>query len=327
MKHNMILFVENKHTRTDFAKHNFIFMQQHQYILKTITGFTLIELLITGLLSAVMSMAVASLLIFSIQQFNILIHQHKIEEEMLWASYHIRGFLSQAINIHEQVGTTCSLPNNVGASMQDQGFIVENYTNTCASTPMAVIAVFPRENAVDVNRVNLFTTAIFYQAARATASDGIPHSGKLYFDVGEESGERIEFLPDETDIIYTGLHSFEVEDVEKMDVNNLLQNNGGSPTAITGVLAKSAKITLTFRYFLFANGENGQFYDYATTNSATLAYRDVENVVHINFHNNIMIKCADVPTGCDSSTSPTYKERIFGNIYFYKMVIPPEMIL
>ena len=294
------------------------------------SGSMLIELLVVTAISSVVTLATSSLLIFSIEQFNILVQQHKTQENLLWASYHIRSYFSQAVNLQQGTGsaTSCSLSEAKG-NLRDQGWMVPEYNDvTTPCSGMAVIAVFPRENATDTNGVDLFVSAIFYEPAVTTSSNGEPSPGRLYFDVGERSANRaVNLTPDDTDIIYSGIHDFKIHNVETMRAFDTCQNNMGSITCgVSNLMIKTATVTLTFRYFLFPDGKRGERHDYAT-NSQTLNYVDISQEVNINFHNNIMTKCKNVMTGCDENTQHTYKERLFGNIYFYKMIIPASLIL
>lgn len=296
---------------------------------------TLMEILIVAGISSVLSLAISSLLIFSIEQFNVLVQQHKTEEDMLWASYHLRSFFSQSINMQRRAVTTpsCTLSSiSTLGDLQDQGSMVSNYGGTGAGscTPnnsMALIAIFPRENATHYQNIDLFVSAIFYQPPTATGT-GLPNPGRLFLDVGERSGGTVHFVPDNTDVVYSGLSDFKVENIELMNMADACQNSAGTVTCSgPNTMIKTAEVTVTFRYFLFNDGKGGQRHDY-TINCRTAGAncRDLENVIAINFHNNILTKCKDVMTGCDPATNPAYKERLFGNIYFYKMAIPPGLL-
>ncbi len=299
-------------------------------------GFSLVELLVAVALSGFLTVAVASILIFSVEQFNILVQQHKAEEDLLWASYYVRSYLSQAVNTEvKEVGNStnknCHLTKALLGNFRDQGFIISKYKkpkpqDVCSDTPItSLIALFPRENSFSYNTVDLFVSAIFYQRPSSSAgntTNDVP--GKLYIDVGERSGHSYLFAPDSTDIVFSGLSDFELE-IIGMDVSDVCENNNSGNVTCnhTHNMAKTAKITLTFRYFLFADDPQGQRYDYGA-NIRTINAKDLENVIEINFHNNNMMKCKNLITGCNPTQRPAGKERIFGNIYFYKTLMPPE---
>ena len=290
-------------------------------------GFTLIELMIAATLTSFMALAISSVFIFSIEQFNILMQQHKTEEAMLFASYHIRSYLSQAINM--QIVTAgvpkCHLePSDIDPNDSDRGFIVDSYDSACTDE-IALIALFPRENSFKYNSVDLFETSIFYERPEDT------RPGRLMFGLGTRTSRDTSFLHSPhspNNIIYEGLSDFEITfpDQGNRNVQNICGPDTGSCT--TKNMARTAQVTLKFRYFLFTEGGGGNLYDYVSDIREVNA-REVENIISINFHNNTMAKCAEIGTGCDPDSpdaTGTEKERIFGPIYFYKLVIPAGLL-
>ena len=303
-------------------------------------GFTLIELMITVTLTSFIALAISSVFIFSVEQFHILMQQHKTEEAMLFASYHMRSYLSQAVNT-QRVTTTpsCHLKQAdiTGPANTDRGFIVEydydnqDPTTTCSSSippETALVALFPRENSFKYNSVDLFETSIFYERPTAPTATDSSRPGRLMFGLGTRtSGSTTSFLHSPHsphNIIYTGLSHFELKDIVVKDAQNICPPTGpcgGRP------MIRTAQVLLRFRYFLFIEGSGGNFYDY-TSEIREVNAREIENTIDINFHNNTMAKCSggDMGMGCNATDHPTGKERIFGPIYFYKLVIPAGLL-
>lgn len=280
-------------------------------------GFTLVEVMIATGLSAFLALAVSSILIFSVEQFDTLVQQHKMEERVLWASYHLRSYLSQAVNTH-RIGSSCRIEQSNIGTLQDQGFIIEQYPCASPSSSADLIAIFPRENSFKFRTVDLFHTAIFYRRP-----DG-PDPGVLSIGVGGRTGMGYFHAFESPDnIIYRGLSAFEAM-VLSEDADDICRRQGSIVTCSSQPMAKTARFTLRFRYFLFADGAGGVRHDY-TANIREINARELTSVIDVNFHNNTITKCEHMITGCDPDVNPTGKERIFGSIYFYKVVVPPGL--
>ena len=293
-------------------------------------GFTLVELMIAVTLTSFITLAISSVFIFSVEQFNILLQQHRTEEAMLFASYHMRSYLSQAVNM--RVGLTGVSPPTspschiatIPATSTDQGFIVNGYTHdsSLCPQPIALVAIFPRENSFKYNTVDLFETSIFYERPTPPTATEPSLPGRLFFGLGTRTSRNTTHFHSPhspNNIIYTGLSHFEIRDIAFENANTCF---GGSCSSTP--MIKTATVTLRFRYFLFTDGTGGNFYDYTSDIRAVNA-REMENTIEINFHNNTMEKCDNSLVGCISTTGAE-KERIFGPIYFYKLVIPAGLL-
>ena len=216
-------------------------------------GFTLIELMIAVTLTSFMALAISSVFIFSVEQFNILLQQHKTEEAMLFASYHIRSYLSQAINMQIVSSTPpCYIKpsDTTGTINADRGFIIQ-YDTSCSLPPspeIALVALFPRENSFKYNSVDLFETSIFYE--RPT---GI-RPGRLMFGLGTRTSRTTSFLHSPHsphNIIYEGLSSFEMTFPSQgiREVQNICDPGPGTCSMKT--MARTAQVTLKFPLFSF----------------------------------------------------------------------------
>ena len=290
-------------------------------------GFTLIELMIAVTLTSFIALAISSVFIFSVEQFHILMQQHKTEEAMVFASYHTRSYLSQAVNM-QLVGTQgtpdCHLNSGV-VNEPDRGFIVEHHS-TCLTPSTSLVALFPRENSFKYSSVHLFGTSIFYERPTALTSTEASRPGRLIFGLGQSTSEagHVHSPHSPNNIVYTGLSHFEIttnpEDIK--EVNNICNR---LTTCTIVPMVKKVQVILKFRYFLFTEGSGENFYDYVSDIRQVNA-REIESTISINFHNNTMAKCADSVIGCDPIAHPTGKERIFGPIYFYKLVIPAGIL-
>ena len=291
-------------------------------------GFTLVELMITVTLTSFIALAISSVFIFSAEQFNTLVQQHKTEEAMLFASYHIRSYLSQSVNM-QLVGTAggtpeCHLESThiTGTANTDRGFIV-GYNTACSSSApeTALVALFPRENSFKYNSVDLFETSIFYQRPD---SNNPSRPGRLMFGLGTRTSRTTTFLHSphsSNNIIYEGLSDFEIR-IAPPNIKLVPVCDPGG--CLEKPMLRTAQVHFKFRYFLFTEGSGGNFYDYISDIREVNA-KEVENTIDINFHNNTMAKCDGMGTGCTEVTG-TEKERIFGPIYFYKLVIPAGLL-
>src|SRR4051812_15368377 len=79
------------------------------------SGQTLIELLISVAIGGILSLAMASVFTFGVNQFNSLMEQNTAEESLLQTAYYLRFYLAQALK------TRCVnfIPNSF--TMSDDG--------------------------------------------------------------------------------------------------------------------------------------------------------------------------------------------------------------
>jgi hypothetical protein len=277
-------------------------------------------------IGSIVALGVSTLFIFAVEQFTILVEQNNTEEEMLWASYHTRSFLSQAIELdvagagNPRLTTRSSLDWENGTNMNflNEGLVVQLYNSTDSFSPSAggqssldLIAVFPRENgyatAAGFPGSQLYSTAIFFQ--RPT----VGLAGKLFFVVGSQtSGAGAIIDPGDDEIVYERLTEFVIM-TETVDP-------GSGP-----VKAKSAEVTITGRYFRTSDRNRYAWcpLSLVSTNAACQgsAFKDITMTINVGFRNNGLLECADVQTGCVSGSS--YRERLHGGLYFFKMAVPP----
>ena len=284
------------------------------------SGFTLLELMIAALLSSFLALAISSVMIFSVEWFDVLVQQQKTEEQMLWTSYHLRSYLSQAVNIQtKNTGPSCHIDQSDIGNLQDQGFIIPGPCTNSDFPNIALVAIFPREQSFKYSTVDLFHTSIFYQKPTQNTS------GTLSIGIGERTGSNnyIHTFNSSDNITYRGLSGFEIR-ILPMDAANICQRGTTVSCSGSKPMAKMAQIILRFRYFLFTDGDSGVRHDY-TADIRTISARDLTSTIDINFHNNTMIKCQNMTTGCNSNSNSTGKERVLGGIYLYKVVLPPTL--
>jgi hypothetical protein len=186
-------------------------------------GMTLIEIMIASGISIVVSMGIAGIYIFAVQQFTILVNMNTAQENVLWLAYHTKSLMSQAVNLQDVEGCTPD-PSSIWGCIPDR-------TTTNAGTQVTV-AAFQREWSVgwdgSGNTIpsELVPTAIFFQQPSATVD------GRIFLDINTPVGGLI--TPGNDDIVY--------DRVVQYDLNTNIEPIYGFNQA-TGV-----EVTIATRY-------------------------------------------------------------------------------
>ncbi|MCB0394009.1 MAG: prepilin-type N-terminal cleavage/methylation domain-containing protein [Bdellovibrionales bacterium] len=286
----------------------------------TQSGFSLIELMVAVGIGTIVALGISTLFIFAVEQFTILVEQNNTEEEMLWASYHTRSFLSQAVQLQTRNATATGGIDYTTPTFNNQGYVVRNYDSQSffagdvagTSIPVDLIAVFARENGFASSAgfagSSLYNSAIFFQRPLI----GLP--GKLYFIVGSPtSAAGGSMVPADDQIVYERIVEYAISTVD-------VPVSGGTPN-----VSKAATVTITGRYFRTSD-RNRQLWcpsaNSATAGCGNTVYRDITMTISVGFRNNALLNCADLANtvGCSGTD---YRERLHGGLYFYKMAIPP----
>ncbi len=315
---------------------------------KEANGFSLVELMVAMGIGTIVSLGVSTLFIFAVEQFTILVEQNNTEEELLWASYHTRSFLSQAVGLRTP---DPAIPNEIegagdgpeglnvnhfqvsGGGAATQGVILENYISSTDfdtagnSLDIDLITLFPRENGFPTGSGNAFTGSKLFTSAIYFQRPTIGTAGKIYFIVGREgTGANLEMFPTDNEIVYDKITEFDL-------TTDVVEGTpAGNPE-----IAKSASIRIVGRYFRTADrnlqvwcpgpGSDPSAPIYGalcSPFSSRTNFRDIEMIVNVGFRNNALLQCSDVATGANCTGSANeYRERLHGGLYFYKMAVPP----
>lgn len=268
----------------------------------------MIELSIATAIGGLISLIVASVFIYAMEQFSILVEHNTAEENLLWSAYQTRSMLSQAVDLRVYNG---DIPSNGNTN----GWIRARYDSALQSGQTTALAVFARENQFSGNLSNLVSTGIFAVAPTSLPSggaDGAPIGGVMYFDPGREGNGVLSSTPD--DVWFDRFSRIEIREVECTTPSGsstdpvVCAAGGGQP-------AKSAVIVIKVRNFRTSN--RGQWVwqePSAVTPGTTVGpYEESEMIIKVGFRNNVLGQSKVAGTGVD---------RLHGGLYFFRMPLP-----
>ncbi len=263
---------------------------------------TLIEIMIASGLSVVVSMGIAGIYIFAIQQFTILVNMNTAQENVLWMAYHTKNMMGQAVNIGDPAPanpgllTGCSVPASLGSVT---GCIPTFTTATSATANnTTAIAAFQREWSVGFDaggaQSELLPTAIFFRRPTADID------GRIYFDLYTTPGSAMS--AGEDDIVYGQVVRYDmVPNVES--IYGFLQ--------VTGV-----DVNIATRYHR-SSSENKKWCvpgDVAAACTSGVAASDVSMRFSVGLRNNRALEKTPGVNGQSRS--------IHGGIYYYRFIPP-----
>lgn len=266
-------------------------------------GFSLIEVMIAAGIGTIVSAGIATVFIFALEQFTVLVEQNATEESLLWAAYNTRAYLSQAVDIRVQ-DPPMPMPLNVGAA-PNYGRILRQFDSTTVGAgTFNLIAGFQREvGDGSGGGASIFrATSIWLVTPSATAvgNSQQPWGGILFFSEGGAPGLG--------DLWFDRISYFALQDVECTDPN---------PALCNGFPIKSATVVIRARYFKTVKKDQ---WFYRTSNPMPAGiggYRDIEMTVKVGFRNNILLGAGQ------SRVGGTTAERLHGGLYFFRMPLPP----
>ncbi len=243
--------------------------------------------MISSGIGILVSLGMAAVFIFTVQQFTILIEKNEAEENHLWATYYTRLYLGQAV----RVSPVAAAP---GASQLRRDFDARTHAPAGTTVPFAL---FERENGI--NSSEFEATGIFIKGATPNGADEYERSYALIFDLGCNGVSPCNMVPARDDIHFSRISNFSVVRFEEVNTN-----------------LKSIVIRLSTRYF---NSIRRTLWCYHTdTVSATCegSFRDVTSDLQITLRNNTL------STNSLTGGAAGREERAHGGIYYYFPFLP-----
>lgn len=254
---------------------------------------TLIEILIASGISVVVSLGIAGIYIFAIQQFTILVNMNTAQENVLWMAYHTKNTLSQAVNITTPgapvAAPACAATNCVPSTGSATGCIA-NHTSASDGS-LQTVATFQREWSTGVTASELLPTAIFFRRPTANVE------GRVTFDINTPVGLAI--APGNDDIFYDQVVQYDT---------CLTSESIYSQNQATGVV-----VTITTRYHR-SSAENRRWCvpgDTAANCIDGVSASDITMRFNVGLRNNRALE----KTG-------TQSRSIHGGIYYYRFIPP-----
>lgn len=282
-------------------------------------GFSLIEVVVAVGIGGIISSVVATIFVFAVEQFTVLVEQNAAEESLLWASYTTRAFLGQAVDLKVTSGSAI----DPDITPTESGRILSQYSSTDAFRigNTAAVAVFGRENMTGVS-TNAMTSDIYASAVfvfsppiTPTGSSAAPVGGAIYFDPGAPVSATMSAT--QNDVWFDRISEFRIEDVECVTDVGTAQGS-----ACNGWTAKSATIVIKARYFKTARRNRWIWQQMSVIPAGTDVgpFRDVEMSIKVGFRNNLLLGGTSGP---QSRVGMEGQERLHGGLYFFRMTLPP----
>ncbi len=299
---------------------------------------TLIELIVTIAIGLIVSAGIASVFVFAMQQFTILVEKNQAEENALLMNYYLRRFLSQAVDMNAMSAIDTSLLGS-GSGQIDINFELLNPSQAGIASgdtgAFTRFAIFNREaalyntgaNQLPAGGSDIRQTGIFLRDTNSQANAILPDesSGAIIFDIHTDPASPM--VPSANDMFLTRLHNFRVQRVNcngsngfAVEVVNYANGNilkclpSGWAPAGGRFRVKTITVETVTRYFRSAN--KGMWNYRAPIGGPPAApYRDIIQTIKINMKNNGL-------TDQSLTGRSGREERVFGSVYFYDYFIP-----
>lgn len=250
-------------------------------------GMTLIEIMVASGISVVVSMGIAGIYIFAIQQFTILVNMNTAQENLLWMAYHTKNTMSQAVNVAPLTGCTPNPSSIVGCIPSSP--VTGRLTSVSGNT--IPVAIFQREWSTN-GISEILPTAIFFREPTAT------REGRITFDINTPEGQPL--IAGADDIWY--------DQVVKYDIKLTLGSIYGISQA-TGV-----KVMMATRYHR-SSSDNKRWCVPGDTAAGCIdgvSSSDVSMTFNVGLRNNFALD--KTPSG--------QLRSIHGGIYYYRFIPP-----
>jgi hypothetical protein len=268
----------------------------------------MIELVIAVAIGGIVAAIVASLFVYAMEQFSVLVEHNTSEENLLWSAYQTRALLGQAVDLRVYNG---DIPNNGNTN----GWIRARYDSSTSSGQTTALALFSREAQSDGTTSRLISTALFAVSPNSTTPTGstaAPIGGVMYFDPGREGGSVLSSTPD--DLWFDHFSRIEIREVECMTATGsstdpvICAAGGGQP-------AKSAVIAIKTRSFKTSDRSLWVWQEQSAITPGTVvgAYEESEMLIKVGFRDNAL---------GPSKVSGTGVDRLHGGLYFFRMPLP-----
>jgi hypothetical protein len=245
--------------------------------------------MVSSAIGIFVSLGIAAVFIFAIQQFTFLIEKNEAEENHLWASYYTRLYLGQAVRVLSVNGPQPNPPA--------QGYLRSDFDARIHVPVNTVVpfAIFERENGITSSEFR--ATGIFIKGANPNAADTYDRSFAVIFDLGCNVNP-CDMTPDRNDLFFDRISRFQVVNFETEGAN-----------------LKSVFIRLATRHF---NSTNRQSWCFHTEGAAgcTSSYKDISSDMQITLRNN------SLSTNSLTGGVTGRDERAHGGLYYYFPFLP-----
>lgn len=295
------------------------------------------------------SMTIATVFVFAMEQFTIMVEKNAAEESILNISYYMKDYLAQAVDIEAvSVINTAAASVATGTGQINVKFDLLNPLLTTDITApdsgqFARFAFFNREagtynvqtEEMPAGGSDLRPTAIFIKDTDVNGLNADAQSGMVVFDYNSNTGAM---APNLSDLWFSRVHNVRVQRVNcngfaggfaaevvinmpvATDVNNgrvmsCLPANwpAGMPAGATFKI-KTLTLEVMVRYFKTSSRDTWNFRA-PIGGAAVSSYRDIVRTLKINFKNNLL-------TNRSLTSSSGTEERVHGGLYFFDYIVP-----
>jgi hypothetical protein len=305
-------------------------------------GLSLVELLISAGIGSIVAVAIAFVMFYVAQQFQILVAENQVQQDVMQAAYYTRYFLSQAIELRGSntavagspfKATPMAPPPGVTASTGYIGGQPTDIDGPCTNCPGYRSGTFVQNGSVDL--VAYFNAdlggagrdtngammggskfvpgAIFFRRPDANSTAGLDASGAIVFNREEfGAGNTIAKTASFNDLVFPGIVRFEI-DVVPLEYTP----NATDPLSGPQGPAKTCSVTIVGRYFKTTDRLLWNFHPLANQPSGpvvTAPYKDFPITFSMGFRNNALRP--------SQIAGPGVVERLHGNLYYYRMSAP-----
>jgi prepilin-type N-terminal cleavage/methylation domain-containing protein len=322
--------------------------EKKPWSLRNNKGFSLIELMITSAIGVIVSLAIASVFIFAMEQFTVLVESNTAQENNLMITYYLRTFLSQAVDVYAETNVVnAGLP--AGAGQIDINFELLTPGSWVGAAGGNVgeygkFAIFNRETANYNNTTNslnslnpaipssvMQSTGIFVRDTDINAINPDGQSGAVVFDFNTVGGP---IIPSASDIVMNRVHNFRIQRIAAgatscpngyaVEVVNAATGTplsclpaGWGPGGLAVYKVKTVTLEVTTRYFKTLPKTDWN-YRYPVGGGATAVFRDIVQTVKLNLKDNLLTTKGKTGAVGD-------EERVHGSLYFFNYLLPPTM--
>ncbi len=298
--------------------------------------------MVSAAIGVVVSLGIASVFVFAIQEFTLLVEKNEAETNHLWTTYYTRLFLAQAVEVRPVTGaqpvSVLTVAPNIGMGAVKIDFNARSVAQNASYVPFAV---FQREAGTAASVLE--ATGIFIKTTNPAAVTDNPfdRSYALTFDLGCNNNglpANCVITPTRNDLYFDRISRFEVQ----TSAGGCLQVETEGPTiapacvganTVYGTSDKLKTITLyiSTRYF---KGTNRSRWYYHTGNvwlggtpagagggvlvapANPAQFRDITSTLKVTLRDNVL-STTSLTTGTTSR-----EERAHGGIYYFMPIIP-----
>lgn len=300
-----------------------------KYIKHKKAGFSLVELLISSALIALVLLAMSSIYLFAVNQFQTIVRKSKLEQDIMMITYYLKSMLSQSdtLNVVHHIDTRYTATSVNDATLDSSTVIQEYICNGCNSCgenrcvtgndePDA-LAIFARQTGynddifnggVSDDGIKYSASAIFFEPPTlekpgrlhivydGDSTGSQDSSGKEVYTINERTPTENDLRRYEKSMVFDNIVTFNFESSKV----------GGSLRA-TGI-----SVSFTMRNYRNYPPKDKYTYcshDFEPGCQTNDVYWDIEGRVSVNMKNNHVGDLTD--------------DR--GRLYFYKMIKPPSV--